>query len=219
MSQFHDSLGYYPGLRYHFDANPDNEGLYFWDAAASLVVPATGDYTTKVTWDDKSPATDLYGVNPYGDTVLGSGDPRDNGVQYGLNIAVLDKDKRGSWGKIAVWNATTLVKLGMHVNLAKAHDHQVLVYQLKVRNVSPASQPYTVSDPIPKGTTFAGGRYYDRATNRVTWTGTIGAHDTRVIEFKVNVDHGTPHGATITNTATLSDDASGSSASATTVVK
>jgi immune inhibitor A len=219
VSQFHDSLGYYPGMRYHFDANPDNKGLYFWDAAASLVVPATGNYTTKVTWDDKSPATDLYGVNPYGDTVLGSGDPRDNGVQYGLNIAVLDKDKHGSWGKIAVWNATTLVKLGMHVGWAKSHQRQTLVYELKVRNVSPASQPFTVSDPIPAGTTFAGGWYYDAATNSISWTGRIGAHETRVIEFKVKVDHGTPHGTVISNTATLSDDALGSSASATTVVK
>jgi hypothetical protein len=89
----------------------------------------------------------------------------------------------------------------------------------KVRDVSFAARPSAASDPIPKGTTFAGGRYYDPAKNRVSWTGTIGAHETRVIEFRVNVDRGTPHGTTITNAATLSDDALGSSASATTVVK
>ena len=51
VSQFHDSLGYYPGLRYR----PANDGLYFWDAAASLVVPAKGNYTTKITDGDKTP--------------------------------------------------------------------------------------------------------------------------------------------------------------------
>lgn len=218
VSQFHDSLGYYPGLRYHFDADPNNEGLYFWDAAASLVVPATGNYTTGITWDDKSPATDLYGID-LGDTILGSGDPRDNDVQYGVNIAVLDKAQSGSWGRIAVWNATTLVKLGMHVNLAKAHQHQMLVYQLKVRNVSPASQPFTVSDPIPTNTTYLSGKYFNAVTNSIEWTGTIGAYQTRVIAFSVKVNAGTPAATVITNNATLTDDASGSSASATTVVK
>ena len=158
-------------------------------------------------------------MNPYGDSVLGSGDPRDDAVQYGVNLAVLDKARDGSWGRIAVWNATTLAKLGMNVDLAKARHGQKLVYQLRVRNVSPAAQPFAVSDPIPAGTTFAGGRHYDAATNSVSWTGTIGAHDTRVIEFRVKVDAGTPTGTVITNAATLSDDASGSSASATTVVK
>jgi len=60
VSQFHDSLGYYPGLRFR----PANKGLYFWDAPASLVVPAEGNYTTRITWGDKTPATDLYGLNP-----------------------------------------------------------------------------------------------------------------------------------------------------------
>jgi immune inhibitor A len=100
VSQFHDSLGYYPGLRYR----PADGKLYWWDAAASLVVPAKDDYTTRITLGDKTPATDLYGINPYGDTVLGTGNPGDAGVHYGLKIAVLDKATDGSWGKISVWN-------------------------------------------------------------------------------------------------------------------
>jgi immune inhibitor A len=101
VSQFHDSLGYYPGLRYR----PADGKLYWWDAPASLVVPAKDDYTTRITLGDKTPATDLYGLNPYGDTVLGTGNPGDAGVHYGLNIAVLDKATDGSWGKISVWNS------------------------------------------------------------------------------------------------------------------
>ena len=47
-------------------------------------------------------------------TTLGSGDPRDSGVQYGVNIAVLQKARNGSWGKLAVWNAKTLVGSRWH---------------------------------------------------------------------------------------------------------
>jgi immune inhibitor A len=220
VSQFHDSLGYYPGLRYR----EANGGLYFWDAQASLVVPVTGSYTTKITWGDKTPAYDLYGAD-LGDTILGSGDPRDNGVQYGLNIAVLDKAKDGSWGKIAVWNATSLVGLQMKVNQNKALPGDILKYQLKVQNLGPASQPFTVSDPIPANTTFFKDshshhdNYYNADTNSIEWTGTIGPNQTKVIEFWVKVNKGTPTGTEITNLATLSDDALGSSASATTIVK
>ncbi len=134
VSQFHDSLGYYPGLRYR----PANDGLYFWDAPASLVVPAKGNYTTKITWGDKTPATDLYGID-LGDTILGSGNPGDDGVQYGLNIAVLDKAKDGSWGKIAVWNATSLVGLEMKVDPAKAIPGQIA--DVPAQGAEPQSRP------------------------------------------------------------------------------
>ena len=100
VSQFHDSLGYYPGLRFR----PANNGLYFWDAPASLVVPAKGNYTTQITWGDKTPATDLYGID-LGDTILGTGNPGDAGVQYGVHLAVLAQPKDGQWGLIQVWNS------------------------------------------------------------------------------------------------------------------
>jgi immune inhibitor A len=214
VSQFHDSLGYYPGLWYR----PETGGLYFWQAEASAVVPAMDNYTTRITWLDQTPLTDLYGTD-IGITVLGSGNPRDDGVQYGVNIAVLDKAKDGSWGDIAVWNAASLASLEMKVNLAQAKPGQTLMYQLKVRNLSPAPQPFTVSDPIPANTTYLRGDYYNAATNSIAWTGTIGPDETKVSQFWVTVNKGTPSGTVITNEATLSDDALGSSASATTVVK
>jgi uncharacterized repeat protein (TIGR01451 family) len=213
VSQFHDSLGYYPALRFR----PANNGLYFWDAPASLVVPATGPYTTRITWGDKTPATDLYGID-LGDTILGSGDPRDDKVQYGLNIAVLDKAKNGSWGEIAVWNATSLVNLEMKVNMAKAFPGQGLMYQLKVRNISPATQSFKVSDPIPANTTYWRGAYYNAATNSIEWAGTIRPKETKVLNFWVRVNKDTAAGTVITNNATLTDDTLGSSASATTTV-
>ena len=46
VSQFHDLLGYYPGLYYAPDYDPAN--LYFWNVEASAVVPAKGNYSTKI---------------------------------------------------------------------------------------------------------------------------------------------------------------------------
>jgi uncharacterized repeat protein (TIGR01451 family) len=230
VSQFHDSLGYYPGYWFL----PPGSAV-FWQREASAVVPAKGNYSTKITNADQTPATDLYGM-PFNGSVLGTGDPRDDGVQYGVNIAVLDKARDGSWGKIAVWNATTLVSLEKKVNLAKARPGQRLMYQLKVRNMSPAPQPFTVKDPIPTNTTYVKphdwgfdwgswwghdkkGDYYNAATNSIEWKGTIGPNKTARIEFWVAVNADAPSGTVITNEAELFDDASGSSASATTVVK
>jgi immune inhibitor A len=214
VPQFHDSLGYYPGLWYR----PATGGLYFWQAEASAVVPAMDNYSTRITWLDQTPLTDLYGAD-LGFAVLGSGNPRDDGVQYGLNIAVLDKAKDGSWGKLAVWNATSLAGLEMKVNLAQAFPGQILMYELKVRNLSPAPQPFKVVDPIPANTTYLRGDYYNAATNSIEWSGMISPNETKVSQFWVTVNMGTPAGTEIKNEATLSDDALGSSASATTSVK
>ena len=215
VSQFHDSLGYYPGLRYR----PSTGGLYFWDAPASLAVPATGIYTTKITNLDRTPATDLYGYD-LGDTILGSGNPRDSGVQYGVNIAVVDKARDGSWGKITVWNATSLGNLTMKVDQAKASPGDTLKYQLKVRNTSPAPQTYSVSDLLPANLKFLRGSYYHKSTNSIEWTGTLKPNESKTIEFSVMVNRDTPLDTVIKNEATLADDANGAVASAsTTIVK
>jgi immune inhibitor A len=214
VSQFHDSLGYYPGLWYR----PATGGLYFWQAEASAVVLAKDNYTTRITDLNTNPFFDLYGAD-IGITVLGSGNPRDDGVQYGLNIAVIDQAKDGSWGDIAVWNATTLASVEMKASLDAAFPGQTLMYQLKVRNDSPAPQPFTVIDPIPANATFLRGDYYNADTNSIEWAGTISPSETKVTQFWVRVNDGTPAGTVITNAATLLDDANGSNASAATIVK
>jgi immune inhibitor A len=225
VSQFHDSLGYYPGLRYHLDPDPDMEGLYFWDAAASLAVPAKGDYTTKLTWDDKTPATGLYDID-MGDTVLGSGNPGDAGVQYGLHIAVTDKAHDGSWGMIKVWNSPDLLSLDKRVSDSKAEPGSLLTYTFKVRNLTPAEQPFVLDDILPVGTTFVADRHddgydYDRTTNTIRVSDTVPANKTVSVEITVRVDRDAVPGTVITNTATLTDDAVGvlKDSTTTTVVK
>jgi len=94
VRNFHDYQGYYPGLWCC-----DTEGyLWWWDIDASAVLPAEGDYTTRITWWDNTPAYALYGINI--GTVLGSGNPGDDDVQFGVNLCVLDQAEDGSWGDI-----------------------------------------------------------------------------------------------------------------------
>ena len=85
--------------------------------------------------------------------------------------------------------------------------------------ILPAPQPFTVNDPIPANTTYLTGDHNNAAANSIEWAGTISPSETKVIQFWVTVDAGTPAGTVIQNNATLTDDTLGSSASATTVVK
>jgi hypothetical protein len=93
------------------------------------------------------------------------------------------------------------------------------MYQIKVRNLSPAWQPFKVTDPIPANTTYAWGKDYNAETNSIEWAGTISPYGTKVFHVWVTVNKDTPSGTVIKNVATLSDDALGSSASATTTIK
>jgi immune inhibitor A len=214
VAQFHDSLGYYPGLWYDMWTG----SLYFWQAEASTTVPAQGPYTSKITWKSQAPCTLLYGYD-MGDTILGSGDPRDSGVQYGVNIAVLSKATNGSWGKIAVWNATTLAKVKVVADRSKAAPGQLIKYTVTVRNPGPAKQPFRVEAPIPANTTFSSGKYYDKTARSIVWKGTVAAGQTKTLVYYVKVNKGTAAGTLITNTATLYDDANGSTSSAKTTVR
>jgi immune inhibitor A len=208
VSQFHDALGYYPGLRYR----PADDSFYFWDWQASAAIPAKGPYTTKITDGDKKLLADMFGVD-LGDTVLGTGDPRDDGVQYGINLAVLDKAKDGSWGSIVFWNATSLGDVSMKAAQSRNFFFgRTITYTLAVKNVSPASQRFTLADVIPDGTKYIKGAFYDRTTNTIQWKGTVPAKQTRYFTFTVKVDWGTPFGTEIKNTATLGDDANGDTA-------
>jgi hypothetical protein len=154
-----------------------------------------------------------------GNTVLGTGDPRDAGVQYGINIAVLDNANDGSWGKIAFWNGKSLGSVSMSATQPKSAGAKSIAYQLTIKNLGPASQPFAISDPIPDKTKYQGGVSYVAATNSVEWKGTLAPYETKSITFSVVLKPGTPAGTKITNKATLVDDGNGGSAAQTITVK
>jgi immune inhibitor A len=213
VSQFHDSLGYYPGFWF---LPPGS--LVFWQREASAVVPATGNYTTRITNLDGTPATDLYGAD-IGFTVLGSGNPGDDGVQYGLHLAVVDKAKDGKWGLIKVWNSPTVLELTKQVHPTTVKPKQILTYTLKIVNTTPVFQSFELNDPIPENTTFFKGWFYDHDTNSIHWKGWIAPYRTEYLIFQVKVNKGVPKGTIITNQAYLTDSALGDSASVEATVK
>jgi immune inhibitor A len=221
VSQFHDSLGYYPGFRYHIpapDEDPDNEGLWWWDSQASLAVPALGDYTTRVTWDDKTPAPDLYGFD-IGGTILGTGNPGDAGVQYGLHLAVVGKEKHGKWGLIKVWNSSQVTDLTIRSHPEVVRPGRLIAYALKITNKTPVFQSFELNDAIPEYTTFFRGMFYDHETNSIHWKGKLAPYETKVVAFLVKVGKDTLKDTIIINEAYLTDEALGDIATVETIVK
>jgi len=88
---FHDSYGYYPGLFY----STETDGVYFVDNDASVVLPAKGPYTTRITDPAGDLIPDLFGATVAG-FELGTGNPGDSHVQFGLHAEVMDSnDLRG----------------------------------------------------------------------------------------------------------------------------
>jgi immune inhibitor A len=203
--QFHDSVGYYPGILF------SNGGLYWWDIDASAVVPAMGDYTTKITDLNYDPFYGLYGYD-LGGTFLGSGNPGDDAVQFGLHLAVSKQAEDGSWGMIQVWNSEQLVDLEKEV-IRKSDD--LLVYILRVTNMTPENQDFVLHDAIPEYTTIRRGYYYDADMDAIHWEGSLFPGQMLWTAYSVTIDPDVPAGTLITNEAVLTDDAVGDTASVT----
>jgi uncharacterized repeat protein (TIGR01451 family) len=214
VSQFHDSMGYFPGFFLGL-----NGSLYWREAYASAVVPATGNYTSRITTPAGAPFYGLYGAD-IGGTVLGSGNPGDDGVQYGLHLAIVDKATDGSWGMIKMWNSPALVNVTKTVNKTEAPAGTVLKYTIKVKNLSPVNQKITINDPLPAQVTFKSPlSVFNSTQNAVVWSGWLRPNATRVLTYIVKINNGVPSGTIITNEVTVTDNALGGSASATTTVK
>ncbi|MEV0425279.1 immune inhibitor A domain-containing protein [Micromonospora sp. NPDC050495] len=100
VSAFTDAKGWYPGLEIR------GSNLYYRDADASVVVPSRQNqpYTTRITNPDGTPATALYGA-AVGSTVLGTGNPGDAGVAYGVSITIKRAAKDNSYATVYVTSA------------------------------------------------------------------------------------------------------------------
>ncbi|MBQ1042039.1 immune inhibitor A [Micromonospora sp. C32] len=96
---FTDAKGWYPGIEIRDGA------AYARDNDASVVIPSRGNqqYTTRVVNPDGSPATDYYGSTLGGGAiVLGTGNPGDAGVQYGVSIIIKRAAKDNSYAQVYV---------------------------------------------------------------------------------------------------------------------
>jgi len=103
VSEFHDALGYYPGVA------SEGDGAYWntvdWDASA--VVPAKGSYS--VAGGADYPGYHIQYVSApyywgfwYGGEG-GTGNPRDDNVQYGWHVQILDQ--KAMTATVRIWNS------------------------------------------------------------------------------------------------------------------
>ncbi len=87
VARFDDALGYYAGLY----AGAPCQGKYCYaNQGGSAVIPAMGPYTTRITHFDGSPYPERYGKKYLG-SILGTGNPGDDGLQWGVRIELLKK--------------------------------------------------------------------------------------------------------------------------------
>ncbi|MFR9776011.1 immune inhibitor A domain-containing protein [Micromonospora sp. MS34] len=100
VATFTDAKGWYPGIEFR------DGRLFARDGDASVVIPSQGNapYTTRITNPDGSPATGLYGTD-LGFTVLGSGNPGDQGVAYGVSITIKRAADDNSYATVYVTSA------------------------------------------------------------------------------------------------------------------
>lgn len=85
VTLFDDSLGYYAGL---FAGTPCEETYCYANEGGSAVIPAMGQYTTRITHFDGTPYPELYGKK-YKGSYLGTGNPGDENLQWGVTVELL----------------------------------------------------------------------------------------------------------------------------------
>ncbi len=99
VTRFDDAKGYYAGL---FAGPPCNDGSFcFANEGGSAVIPAFGSYTTRITHYDGTPYESYYGTL-YQGSILGSGNPGDDGLQCGVRINLLSKSANGTTAKLSI---------------------------------------------------------------------------------------------------------------------
>ncbi|MFU8872125.1 immune inhibitor A domain-containing protein [Micromonospora sp. SL4-19] len=99
VSAFTDAKGWYPGIEIR------NGGAYARDNDASVVLPSreNAPYPTRVVNPDGTPATEYYGATLGGGAiVLGTGNPGDAGVSYGVSIVIKVAAKDNSYATVFV---------------------------------------------------------------------------------------------------------------------
>jgi immune inhibitor A len=101
VSTFSDALGRYPGIEFRDDLDPDSP-FFFRDADASVVLPSVGNdfYSTRIVDGNGNLLEDLFGLDFGGGQFTGSGDPGDDGVDFGVRFKLKKAGKHNQWALI-----------------------------------------------------------------------------------------------------------------------
>ena len=103
VKKFTDTKGWYPGLEVRGTAQAP--AFFYRDADASTVVPSVGNeaYSTRVVDADGNLLPDLVTGRTSGlASVLGTGNPADDGVAFGVSLEVKKTAKNKSYAQIRV---------------------------------------------------------------------------------------------------------------------
>jgi immune inhibitor A len=135
---FHDSYGYYPGFYYPGTGST----VYLHDSDSSAAIPAKESYTTRITDPDGNLLEYLYGV-AIGPAGLGSGNPGDDHVQYGLHVEVVDSSDE--MGTIHIWNNLFEVEASVETDITILPDSTGTISMTIDENIGGAlAEPYIV---------------------------------------------------------------------------
>ncbi|RME45325.1 MAG: M6 family metalloprotease domain-containing protein, partial [Caldilineae bacterium] len=144
VPEFNDALRSVPGWVF---VSPY---VYRADRSASVVIPAEGDYTTRIRalGPDGNPDGDLTAFWGYtvGGQELGSGNPGDSGVQFGVHARVITQATDGTWGKVKIWNAKAKTNVSPPPPPITQPGTYTQTYYANVQNVG--SNPITTNVTI-----------------------------------------------------------------------
>jgi immune inhibitor A len=133
VQTFNDTLGYYGG--YYF-GDPCPAGYVCWvERDGSVVIPARDLYSTRIVEFDYTPIYPFYGIE-WPPSWLGSGNPGDDNVQFGVNIDLLSKDGDDAYNSTAKlrFRNYSVDFLTTATSEIVSHDYQI-TYQTEIRNI------------------------------------------------------------------------------------
>lgn len=147
---FHDSYGYYPGLFF----SPDTGFVYFNHDEASVVLPAKGPYSTRITDTEGNLLTALFGATVSG-FELGTGNPGDDHVHFGLHAEVLDSnDMRAT---VRIWNKPYEAKLAVETEGSIASGEALTTTLQVTENIGGRLENPLIVVTLPDGVTYEEG--------------------------------------------------------------
>ena len=131
VTGFNDALGYYAGF-YYGDPCPPGY-ICFANRDGSAVIPARGKYSTRITDFGGNPFYDFYGEG-FPPSWLGSGNPGDDMVQYGVNVKLLSQSADHMTGTVRVYNYSVDFETSARRGTNISPNHGEVIYTTVVTN-------------------------------------------------------------------------------------
>ena len=103
VSEFTDAQGWYPGIEFRPDLDAAAP-LFFRDADASVVLPSVGaaPYSVAIVDQNGELIPELFGIDFGGGVFSGTGNPGDDGVNFGVEFELLKFHAKHQWVEVRV---------------------------------------------------------------------------------------------------------------------